>query len=148
MLQYLFNAHGNITPLQLDVNDTRMKEQWDPPTPIIYLFSKIQDGLDKADAGNPPYTVNQVLAKAFNHIFRTGLMQSTCERWTSLPTMNKTWATFQDLFTAERETYESLNAQAGGYHGANQVQMQETEKFYKGTADAFTNLVMAATEDK
>jgi hypothetical protein len=62
MLQYLFNAYGNITPLQLDDNDTMMKEQWDPSTPIIYLFSRIQDGVDKADAGNSPYTVNQVFA--------------------------------------------------------------------------------------
>jgi hypothetical protein len=38
MLQYLFNAYGNITPQQLDVNDKMMKEQWEPSTPIIYLF--------------------------------------------------------------------------------------------------------------
>jgi hypothetical protein len=54
MLQYLFNAYGNINPLQLDANDTMMKEQWDPSTPIIYLFSRIQDGVDKADASNAP----------------------------------------------------------------------------------------------
>jgi hypothetical protein len=47
MLQYLFNAYGNITPQQLDVNDKMMKEKSDPSTPIIYLFSKIQDGVDK-----------------------------------------------------------------------------------------------------
>jgi hypothetical protein len=41
MLQSLFNAYGNITPQQLDVNDKMTKEQWDPSTPIIYLFSKI-----------------------------------------------------------------------------------------------------------
>jgi hypothetical protein len=79
MLQYLFNAYVNITPQQLDVNDKMMKEQWEPSTPIIYLFSKIQDGVDKADAGNAPYTVNQVQTIAFNHVFRTGTMQSACE---------------------------------------------------------------------
>jgi hypothetical protein len=35
MLQYLFNAYGNITPRQLDINDIIMKEQWDPSDPII-----------------------------------------------------------------------------------------------------------------
>jgi hypothetical protein len=89
MLQYMFNAYGNITPQQLDVNGKMMKEQWDPSTPIIYLFSKIQDGVDKADAGNAPYTVNQVLSIAFNHVFRTGTMQSSCERWTALAPMGK-----------------------------------------------------------
>jgi hypothetical protein len=75
-------------------------------------------------------------------------MKSACERWRSILAMNKTWATFQDLFTAARETYESLTAQAGGYHGANHVQTQETEKFYNKTADAFASLAMAATADK
>jgi hypothetical protein len=91
-----------------------MKEQWDPSTLIIYLFSKIQDGLDKADAGNAPYTVNQVPAIAFNHVFRTGKMQSACERWTALAPMNKTWVNFQDMFTSAHDTYETLTAQAGG----------------------------------
>jgi hypothetical protein len=76
MLQYIFNASDNITPLQLDANDIVMKEQWDPSTPIIYLFSKIQDGVDKADAGNAPYAVNQVLTVAFNHFF----VQTRCNR--------------------------------------------------------------------
>jgi hypothetical protein len=71
MIQYLFKAYGNITPLQLDANATIMKEQWDPSTLVIYLFSRIHDGVDKADAGNAPYTVNHVLAISFNHIFRT-----------------------------------------------------------------------------
>jgi hypothetical protein len=104
MLQYLFNANGNIAPLQLDANDTTMKERWDPSTPIIYIFSKIQDGEDKADAGNAPYTVNQVLTIAFNHVFHIGTMQSEYERWRSLPPMNKTWANFQDMFTTPHET--------------------------------------------
>jgi hypothetical protein len=30
MIQFLFDAYGNITPLQLDANDKMMKEHWDP----------------------------------------------------------------------------------------------------------------------
>jgi hypothetical protein len=148
MLQYLFNTYGKIPPQKLDVNDKMMKEQWDPPTPIIYLFSNIQDGVDKADVGKAPYTVNQVLAIAFNHVFRTGTMQSSCELWTALAPMNKTWVNFQDMFTSAHETYETLTAQAGGYHGANNVQAQETDFFNNDTAEAFANLAMAATADK
>jgi hypothetical protein len=124
MLQYLFNAYGNSILLQLDANETMMKEQWDPSTPIIYHFSRIQDGVDKADAGNALYTVNQVLAIAFNHVFRNDTIQSACERWSSPPPMNKTWANFQDMFTSAHETYKSLTAQAGGCRGSNHVQAQ------------------------
>jgi hypothetical protein len=66
MLHYLFNAYGNIIPLKLDATDTMMKEQWDPSTSIIYLFSRIQDGVDKSDAGDASYTVNQVLTITFS----------------------------------------------------------------------------------
>jgi hypothetical protein len=148
MLQYLFNAYGNVTPQQLGVNDKMMKEQWDPSTPIIYLFSKIQYGVEKADAGNAPYTVNQVLAIACNHVFRTGMMQSACERWTALAPMNKTWVKSQDMFTSAHDTYEVITAYTGGYHGANNAKAQETEKFYNETAEAFANLEMEATADK
>jgi hypothetical protein len=60
MIHFLFNEYRNITPLQLDANGKMTKEQWDPLTPITCLLSEIQDGFDKADAGNAPYTVNQV----------------------------------------------------------------------------------------
>jgi hypothetical protein len=62
--------------------------------------------------------------------------------------MNKTWVNFQDMFTSAHDTYEAITAHAGGYHGANNFHAQETEKFYNETAEAFTNLEMAATADK
>jgi hypothetical protein len=52
------------------------------------------------------------------------------------------------MFTSAHGTYESLTAHAGGYHGANNLQMQETEKLYNETSDAFTNIAMTATSDK
>jgi hypothetical protein len=62
--------------------------------------------------------------------------------------MNKTWVNFQDMFTSAHKTYETMTAQAGGYHGANNVHAQETENFFSDTAEAFANLDMAATADK
>jgi hypothetical protein len=52
------------------------------------------------------------------------------------------------MFTSAHETYETLTAQSGGYHGANNVQAQETEFFYNETAKAFANLATTATADK
>jgi hypothetical protein len=152
MIQFLVNSYGNITPLQLDANDKMIKEQWDPSTPIICLFAKIQEGVDKSDAGNAPHTLNQVLAITFNHVFRTGTMKNACERWTSLNPTKKTWDHFQTMFTQAHETYESLTAQAGGYHGANNAYniapITQSESFYTETADAFANISMAVTADK
>jgi hypothetical protein len=97
-----------------------------------------------------------VLAIVFNHVFLTGTMQSAYKWWTSLVQTNKTWANFQDMCTHVHETYESLTAQAGGCHEANMAQAghcnaasnTQTELCYTKTADAFTNLAMAAAADK
>jgi hypothetical protein len=62
--------------------------------------------------------------------------------------MNKTWVIFQDMFTSAHETYDTRTAQAGGYHGANNVQAQEMEKFYNEKAEAFANLSMAALQTR
>jgi hypothetical protein len=131
------------------------KEQWYPSTPIVYLFSKIQDGVDKANSGNAPYTVNQVLAISFNHFFRTGTMKKACERWASLSQTNKTRAYFQTMFDQAHETYESLTSQAGGNYGANyahtttyNTSLPQAESFYTERADVIANLAMAAKADK
>jgi hypothetical protein len=96
--------------------------------------------------------VNQVLAIAFNHVFRTGTMQNACEWWTSLNPTNKTWAHFQTMFTQAHETYKSLTAQTGGYHGANNAYIiapiTQSESFDSESADAFANLAMSSTTDK
>jgi hypothetical protein len=141
MIQFLFDSYVNIT---------------NPSTPIVYLISEIQDGVDKADAGNTPYTVNRLLTISFNHVFCTGTMHSAFERWMSLAQTNKTWANFQDIFTQSHETYESLTVLAGGYHGANMAHAghynappnAQAKSFYTETADMFASLAIAATADK
>jgi hypothetical protein len=63
---------------------------------------------------------------------------------------------FQDMFTQAQEKYKSLTEETGGYHGENLAQtghynadpITQAELFYTETADAFSNLVMAATSDK
>jgi hypothetical protein len=112
MVQFLFDAYNNITPLQFDANHKMTKEQWDPSTPIIYMFSNIQDGVYKIGAGNALYNVNQVPAMAFNHVFCTGTTQSAHERWTSMLQMNNMWANFQGMFIQAHETYESITVQS------------------------------------
>jgi hypothetical protein len=58
--------------------------------------------------------------------------------------MNKTWVTFQDLFTAAHETYESLTALAGGYHGANHVSRSGIQPIPK-KVEAIKNMVRPTT---
>ena len=61
ILQHLFDNYGNITPLELEDNDTKMRATWDPNSPFDCLIQQVEDGQDYADDGGQPYTAEQLL---------------------------------------------------------------------------------------
>ena len=65
ILQHLFDNYGNITPLELEDNDTKMRATWDPNSPFDCLVKQIEDGQDYADDGGQPYTAEQLLRIAY-----------------------------------------------------------------------------------
>ena len=46
ILQHLFENYGNITPLELEDNDTKICATWDPNCPFDCLIKQIEDGQD------------------------------------------------------------------------------------------------------
>jgi hypothetical protein len=51
MLDHLFNTHGNITVVDLEINFEHMRHAWDPQQPVESLFKQIQDCADYYEAG-------------------------------------------------------------------------------------------------
>ena len=54
ILQHLFDNYGNITPLELEDNDTKMRATWDPNSPLDCLIQQVEDGQDYANDGGQP----------------------------------------------------------------------------------------------
>ena len=54
LLNHLFNNYGNITQLELEDNDTKMRTMWDPNSPFDSLIQQLEDGQDYADDGGQP----------------------------------------------------------------------------------------------
>jgi hypothetical protein len=134
-------AYGNITPIDIEDNDRKFKTPYDPSTPIQLLYAQIEDAMEFADAGNTPYTQEQILANAYYLIFATGMYAEACKEWRRLPAIQKTWARFQQHFT---EAYNDMivsqkTTQAGGYHNANAAM----EAYVATTSDALANLASA-----
>jgi hypothetical protein len=42
MLDHLFEAYGNITAVDLEINFEHMRRAWDPQQPVESLFKQIQ----------------------------------------------------------------------------------------------------------
>ena len=85
ILQHLFDNYGNITPLELEDNDTKMRATWDPNSPFDCLVKQIEDGQDYADDGSKPYTAEQLLRIAYTLVFKTGLYFEDCKTWNTRP---------------------------------------------------------------
>ena len=98
LLMHLFENYGNITQLELEDNDTKMRALWDPNSPFDCLIQQLEDGQDYADDGGQPYTADQLLRIAYTLVFKTGLYFEDCKAWNAKPNNEKTWTTFKTHF--------------------------------------------------
>ena len=89
LLTPLFENYGNITQLELEDNDTKMRALWDPKSPFDCLVQQLEDGQDYADNGGQPYTADQLLRIAYTLVFKTGLYFEDCKAWNAKPSNEK-----------------------------------------------------------
>ena len=89
LLTHVFENYGNITQLELEDNDTKMRALWDPNKPFDCLVQQLEDGQDYADDGGQPYTADQLLRIAYTLVFKTGLYFKDCKAWNAKPNNEK-----------------------------------------------------------
>ena len=94
----LFENHGNITQLELEDNDTKIRSLWDPNSPFDCLVQQLEDGQDYADDGGQPYATHQLLCIAYTLVFKTGLYFKDCKAWNAKPNNEKIWTNFKAHF--------------------------------------------------
>ena len=89
LLTHLFENYGNITQLELEDNDTKMRALWDPNSPFDCLVQQLEDGQDYTHDGGQPYTAAQLLRIAYTLVFKTGLYFEDCKAWNAKPNNEK-----------------------------------------------------------
>ena len=130
ILHHLFKNYGNITPLELENNDTKMRLNWDPNSPFDCLIKQIEDGQDYAEDGGQPYTTEQLLCITYTLVFKTGLYFKECKQWSNCPATEKTGANFTTQFhNAQRLLHDQLHTtKQAGFHSnhANHIPTTKT----------------------
>eukprot|EP00957_Ditylum_brightwellii_P036925 2795707-Ditylum_brightwellii.AAC.1 len=58
-----------------------MSQPFNPALPTEDFFKQIDDGQMLMDAANTPFTENQLITKAFNPFFVTGVHNDACKEW-------------------------------------------------------------------
>jgi hypothetical protein len=145
LLAHLYTNYAKITPADLDGNDKAMKQACDVNQPIEVLYKQIEDAIEFADAGQTPYSPEQVLNIAYQLVVRTGIFTDDCKIWKRQPAIYKTWPQFKiDFALAYQEYNEALDIapSAAGFH-AQEVSDQNEE-----TIAAIANLATATAEDR
>ena len=150
ILNHLFENYGNITPLECEDNDTKMRSNWDPNSPFDCLIKQIEDGQDYAEDGGQPYTTEQLLCIAYTLVFKTGLYFKECKQWNNHSATEQTWANFKTQFqNAQCLLHDQLHAtkQAGFISNyANHTPNNETQPAAE-YSEALINLTFSATAD-
>ena len=98
MLQHLYDTYADISAENLEENDKKMREPWDPNAPFEELIKQIKDAVDLADHAGAPYSQEQIVNTAYNLVERTGVFDIDCRKWRDLPAAQKSWNEFQRFF--------------------------------------------------
>jgi rubrerythrin len=109
------------------------------------MYKQIEDAIEFADAGQTPYTPEQVLSIAYQLVYRTGIFADDCKIWKRQAAPYKTWPQFKiDFALAYQEYNESLDIapSAAGFHA------QEIADQNDDTIAAIANLATATAEDR
>mmetsp|Transcript_23468 Transcript_23468/g.22509 ORF Transcript_23468/g.22509 Transcript_23468/m.22509 type:complete len:116 (-) Transcript_23468:136-483(-) len=81
MIQYLYDNYGVNTPEELEENDKRMREAYDPTKTIENLFEEIGEGVEYAEAGITTNNDKQILLRTYLLVRNTGMYNYACREW-------------------------------------------------------------------
>ena len=124
IITHLYDTYGQISDLDIDENERKMKQRYDPNQPIDVLFKQIESAEEYATTGNSPFTARQIVNTAFLLIFACGAYEDECKEWKRRALATKTWANFKTDFMAaykNRRDLQKLQSQASASQlfGAN-----------------------------
>ena len=158
MLTHLYDSYGIVTAVDIEDNDTRMREPCNPTFPIEALFHQIELAVEYATTGRRLYQDAQVVSRAYLFVLRTSLYSEACRDWDKKALDEKTWFLFKTYFTeAHRDLrlMQTASKQAGFglKQGMNMRQddvqpASDKNDEAQGIADIITDLAQSASEDK
>ena len=146
ILQHLFDNYGVITPQDLDNNDARMREPFNPTVPIETYFHQVEKTRAFAEAANDPYTDRQVVNIGLSAMQRTGVLNNDCKAWKKLSDKEHTWVAFKKHFAIAHREYKDNLATATKAGFAGSLTIDEIREEANSAALAATDSTIADLE--
>ena len=109
-------TYGIPSLAERNTNEALFKARWNTAEPIETYFDRIKDCYVAALIAAPPYTMEQMSARALTSIQLTGLYSQALIEWNLLPAGNQTWEPLKTHFTM---AYIAREQSGTGTTGAN-----------------------------
>ena len=100
-MDYIRTNYVTVPPKQLQENEIALNAQWDPTTPVVLLFTRIEDCKLFSKYVEDPCTDKKILCSAYLTIEDTGLFNLPCDTWRENPQSAKNLINFNLFFTKE-----------------------------------------------
>jgi hypothetical protein len=123
ILTHLWTTYGRIKKEELEINIERMKQPWNPPTPIESLFTQLEDGMVFAEEGKEPILESSVIRWGATIFQESNAFPEECKAWRKIVddgAVAQTMDDFKKHFrAAEKDRRYLLTAGSAGFHKAN-----------------------------
>lgn len=135
IITYLYENHGDVTPLQLEEAEKAVSEAFDINEPFGSCARRIEDAMDVATAAKCPHAPQQIATKSHDLIVKAQVLPETSLRdWRKKPTADKTWANFKSHFAKETRDFKKEQGITAGNacsvaNSANQALPQAQAEF-------------------
>ena len=80
-MTYIRKIYGTIDGSDQTQKKFQMKQQWNPPKPILFLFEKIDDAQKYAAKDNETIESSELIRWDYDNVKVTGLIDKDCEKW-------------------------------------------------------------------
>ena len=146
----MYNSYAQISQFDLEENNKRFKQQWDPNQPFKVRIDQIEDAIDYAADGDTPYSKELITNKAYNIVYRTSLFSNKCKTWGKKDAPGQTWTTFKaEFILAHQDLRESqVTVQNAGYHNQANLAQEYAMPDNAEALAAIAELANAATSDQ
>ena len=150
MLTHLYDTYADISAENLEENDKKMREPWDPNSPFEGLIKQIKDAVDLADHAGAPYSQEQIVNTAYNLVERSGVFDIDCRKWRDLPTAQRTWNNFQLFFQKAYKDWEKHNKRSGAHTRYGQAFVTPAANPHREdtTIEALANFASSTAADR
>jgi hypothetical protein len=138
MFQHLYDTCGNQTPYDLRMNAKRINEPYDPATPIIAYFNKVEEICKYATRASDPISPTTVLAAAYVAIQDTNAYDLKIDEWDDKDEDQKTWTNFKAHFTKAYHKYRQKQASVAKAMSNQLNQAQDIQSIMYETLDEFS----------